>query len=287
MNFKHKDAQIFAPDGIEIKEALSRTTHMAIGAHQDDVEIMAYDGIIECYDSKAKWFSAVVVTDGTGSIRMGSYSNCTDREFKMVRFSEQIQAAKIGKYGSAILLDYPSTEVKSPDSKDIVTELSDVISAASPDIMYIHNLTDKHLTHVGVAVKTILAIRSLPKEKRPSSLFGCEVWRSLDWMNDNDKTVFDVDRNTTLAKKLLSVYESQISGAKKYDKAALARRLANSTFFESIKMDSSKALSFAMDLTPLIKDDMLDISSYAVSYIESFKNEVLENIYKVTKENPK
>ena len=205
----------------------------------------------------------------------------------MVRFSEQKEAAKLGKYGSVILLDYPSSEVKAADNKDIISELYAIIKAASPDIMYIHNLADKHITHVAAAIKTIHAIRLLPKDHRPKRLYGCEVWRSLDWMNDTDKTVFDVDKNKTLARKLLTVYESQISGAKKYDKAAIARRLANSTFFESVKMDSSKALSFAMDLTPLIENDSLDIAEHVNKYIESFKDEVLGNIYKLTGEKIK
>lgn len=41
-------AQINVPDGIRIDDALARTTHLAVGAHQDDIPIMAYHGILEC-----------------------------------------------------------------------------------------------------------------------------------------------------------------------------------------------------------------------------------------------
>ncbi|HBE79656.1 MAG TPA: PIG-L family deacetylase, partial [Firmicutes bacterium] len=43
MQFKKPGAEIFIPDGTADKEALARTTIMAISAHQDDIELMAYD----------------------------------------------------------------------------------------------------------------------------------------------------------------------------------------------------------------------------------------------------
>ena len=33
---------IYIPDGTEEKKAITRTTHLAISAHQDDIEFMAY-----------------------------------------------------------------------------------------------------------------------------------------------------------------------------------------------------------------------------------------------------
>ena len=37
--------------------AVAKTTHMAIGAHQDDIEIMAYHGVLECFGrtTSASW----------------------------------------------------------------------------------------------------------------------------------------------------------------------------------------------------------------------------------------
>ena len=45
MDFHNPAADLFVPDGLEMPAALSRTTHLAIAAHQDDLEIMAYHGI--------------------------------------------------------------------------------------------------------------------------------------------------------------------------------------------------------------------------------------------------
>ena len=47
--FKLETAELFVPDGLSPTDALARTTHMAVGAHQDDLEIMAYDGILQCF----------------------------------------------------------------------------------------------------------------------------------------------------------------------------------------------------------------------------------------------
>ena len=105
-------ADILVPDGRSISEALARTTHLAIGAHQDDLEFMAYHGISECYEADDKWFLGIVVTNGAGSVRTGKYHNFTDQQICEVRREEQRAAAKIGKYSAVIQLGYSSDEVR-------------------------------------------------------------------------------------------------------------------------------------------------------------------------------
>ena len=67
MQFHNADADIFVPDSLDPDPALARTTHLCIAAHQDDIEIMAYHGIAQCFAQKDKWFGGVVVTNGAGS----------------------------------------------------------------------------------------------------------------------------------------------------------------------------------------------------------------------------
>ena len=74
---------IYIPDGTEEKKAIVRTTHLAISAHQDDIEFMAYAPIAECFGKADKWFSGIVVTDGAGSPRSGLYADYTDEEMKV------------------------------------------------------------------------------------------------------------------------------------------------------------------------------------------------------------
>ena len=102
MNFKLKSAQLYIPDGLPQAEALARTTHMGIGAHQDDLEIMAIDGILKCFQQDDKWFTGVVVTDGRGSPRSGLYANYSDDQMQQVRVKEQIKAAVVGVSHNAL-----------------------------------------------------------------------------------------------------------------------------------------------------------------------------------------
>ncbi len=281
MKLFNSSVEIFVPDGTEIEVAIKRTTHMAIGAHQDDLEIMAYHGIEACFQSEDLFFFGCVVTNGAGSARGSIYQNFTDEEMIKVRREEQIKAAQMGKYGALASLGYPSREVNAQNQPGIVEELTDLIRLAQPRILYTHNLADKHDTHIGVVTKVIKAIRMLPKELRPKQVYGCEVWRNLDWLNDEEKIFLNVSGHPNLALSLIEVFESQIIGGKRYDLGIIGRRLSNATFNASHKIDETSALTYAMDLTPLIEDDLLDIRDYVTKYIDQFKQSVLDKINKI------
>ncbi len=280
MKFRNISAEFFVPDGRSVEQSLKRTTHMGIGAHQDDLEIMAYHGILECFMNDEKGFLGVTVTNGSGSPRDGVYASYTDDDMQEVRKEEQKKAAVVGGYSGMVLLDYPSSTLKDQKNQDVKNDLKTLISAAKPSYIYIHNLADKHDTHVAVAVRTIQALRELPKECHPQKLYGCEVWRSLDWVPDEDKVVFDVAAHENLATALSSVFDSQICGGKRYDLATMGRRRANATYLEAHGTDVTTATIFAMDLTPLIKDAKLGIAEYVVNYINKFNQDVSTKIKK-------
>jgi LmbE family N-acetylglucosaminyl deacetylase len=274
VDLKDPHAEIYIPDSIEIDAALLRTTHLAIGAHQDDIEILAVDGILECFQKTDRWFTGVVVTNGSGSPRSGVYAHYTDTQMMHVRMQEQKKAAEIGEYAAQILLNYPSSTIKDPTDADSVTDLVKILHATKPEVIYTHNLADKHPTHVGVVVKVIQALRQLPTSLHPTKFFGCEVWRGLDWMNDEDKVALDCSEKQNLQMTLVGVFDSQISGGKRYDLATMGRRTANATYFASHGVDESKGLIFAMNLLPLIENPQLDIKSYTLACIENFKQNV-------------
>lgn len=270
---------IYIPDGSEEKKAIARTTHLAISAHQDDIEFMAYAPIAECFGKADKWFSGVVVTDGAGSPRSGLYAEYTDDEMKEVRIVEQKKAAAVGEYSFQMLLGYPSKDVKDAKNTAIVEELAEIIREAKPKYLYTHNLADKHETHVATAMKVIAALRTLKEEERPEKVYGCEVWRDLDWVNDEEKVYMDCGPHPNLMRCLSAVFDSQIVGGKRYDLAAEGRRLANATFSASHACDTYTALNYAMDLTPLMDKDT-DIAEYITGYIERFKKAVDQSIRK-------
>jgi len=274
LKFHNSTADAFIPDGQPLEAALARITHLGIGAHQDDLEFMAFHGIAACYDNGFEWFGGITCTNGAGSARTGAFAGFTDAQIMAVRKKEQQKAATLGHYAAMIQLAYPSAQVKDAADRCLREDLNALIEAADPRVIYTHNPADKHDTHVAVAVNVIEAIRSLPARKRPEAVHGCEVWRDLDWLPDTEKVVHDVSGHDSLSATLGGVFDSQIAGGKRYDLAVLGRRRANATFLESHSVDRSDAVSFAMDLTPLVRDDALDIAGYVTAYIDRFKSDV-------------
>src|SRR4030043_396570 len=105
MRFHLSTAEIFVPDGSSIEQALRRTTHLAVSAHQDDIEIMAAAPILQCFQNEDLWFTGVVMTDGRGSPRDDLYKDYTDEAMRKVRFKEQRKAAIVGEYAAQVMLD--------------------------------------------------------------------------------------------------------------------------------------------------------------------------------------
>lgn len=280
MQFTNPTAEIYVPDATPLPDAIARTTHIAIAAHQDDIEIMAYRGIVECFGVDDRWFTGVVVTNGAGSPRDDLYASCSDEQMQKVRRVEQIKAAFVGEYAAQALLNFTSAAVKDGENHEVVADIHKLLKTAKPEVVYTHNLADKHDTHVGVALKTIQAVREMDAADRPRKVYGCEVWRDLDWMIEDDKVGFDVSAHPNIAAALLGVFDSQICGGKRYDLATAGRRAAHATYFASHGTDKVSALSFAMDLTPLALDPNLDVAEFALAYIDRFRDEVSERLRK-------
>ena len=253
--------------------------YLCICAHQDDCEIMAIDGILKGYYSRKYSFALVETSDGGGSARTGEFKDYTDEMMKEVRIKEQEEASEIGRYHSLYMLNYSSKEIKDKDNKDIEEEYIKIIKELHPQVIYTHSILDKHPTHIGVVLKVISALRRLPKEDQPKVVYGCEVWRGLDWISDDRKIGFDVSRNEKLQKKILNVFKSQIAGGKAYTKASIGRRYQNATYFQSHSVDSYKMISYAIDLTPLMKKANLSIKEFALSFVKDLEKEVSELVY--------
>jgi len=181
-----------------------------------------------------------------------------------------------------VFLDYPSKEIKSAAEVAPREDLKALIAACGAETIYLHNLCDKHDTHVGVALRTIAAIRELQAEQRPKKLYGCEVWRDLDWLVDTDKVVFNCDGHENLASALLGVFDSQIAGGKRYDLATMGRRRAHATYHQSHSVDAAQLINFGMDLTPLVNDASIDPLEYACCHIQRFEKDVRARIGKLS-----
>ena len=273
MHFHNPTVDVLVPDGATLDAALARTTHLGIGAHQDDLEIAMIHGPMECFGRADRWFTGVTCTDGAGSARSGLYANYTDDDMKKVRQQEQRAAAYVGRYSAVLQLGYTSKQVRTPGDSSLENDLIQILKAARPEVVYTHNAADKHATHLGIVSAAIRAMKRLPAAERPKKVYGCEAWRGLDWLPDNRKVVLDISQHGNLVAAMLGMFDSQIAGGKRYDLAAVCRFRANATFLESHAVDKTEMAMYAMDLTPVVHDDKLDLGAYVTGLIDEFRQQ--------------
>lgn len=275
----HAKVDLFIPDHVSAPEAQARTSHLGIGAHQDDLEFMAFHGIATCYEQEGAWFSGITCTDGGGSARSGVFANKTDLEMQRIRADEQRCAAEIGQYSYVAQLGFESATIKDPAARGkLVDQLEQHLIYTQPEVLYTHNPADKHATHVAVFYAVIEALLRIPPYSRPKKVYGCEVWRDLDWLEPEDKMALDVSTYPELAEKLNACFASQIAGGKDYGKAVMGRRRANATFYDSHLIDTLDQLWFAMDLTPLIEDDAPTVKEFVEAKLGRFRKSVMDQL---------
>jgi LmbE family N-acetylglucosaminyl deacetylase len=234
---------------------------------------MAFHGICACHGRDELWFGGVVCTNGSGSARQGKFAGLSDVEMVETRRKEQIAAAEMGEYSAMLQLGYSSAEVKNSADGRLRADLMTILAKVQPEVIYTHNLADKHPTHLSVVREVIAAARSLPANLRPRKMIGCEGWRDLDWLPDDDKVLMDVSGNDKLFRSLASCFSSQIEGGKRYDLAVEGRRSAQATFFDPHRADAAQRLIFGMDLTPLLEDESSDPADYLDALLAKFCQE--------------
>jgi LmbE family N-acetylglucosaminyl deacetylase len=272
----------FVPDCKNENVALQRTTALCIAAHQDDIEIMAFSAIAECFGSEEKWFTGVTVTNGAGSVRIGKYANYSNEQIIKIREVEQNTAASVGRYSAQIQLGFTSSEVKDSLNDAVINEIVKVIRQCRPEVIYTHNLADEHDTHVAVALRTIVALRNLSDDEKPKKVYGMEIWRSLDWLCKKDKVVFDASAHPNIAEASLGVYDSQIMGGKRYDVAIIGRRAANATFLESHRVDEMTQAIYSIELTELMNNNEPPFE-FIKEKIKAFEKDVENRLEKLSK----
>ena len=77
-----------------------------------------------------------------------------------------------------------------------------------------------------------------------------------------------VSERSNVAMSLVGLFDSQVSGGKRYDLATEGRRRAHATYHASHGTDVETALTFAMDLTPLIENPALPLTGYILGFID-------------------
>lgn len=269
MRLNRPQANVYVPDGVPPEEALDRTTHLAIGAHPDDLEFMSWHPILECFDNPDRWFTGVTVTDGRSCPRAGLYQAFSDEQMAEVRHREQRSAAMLGHYSAVVSLMYSEQgpEIGGPELDVIVDDLVTVLEATRPDHVWTHNPADRHDHHVAIVTAAVRALRRACF--RPSVFYGCEVWGSLDWLPQGHKHTFDVSSHRNLTAALMGVYDSQIAGGKRYDLATSGRKWGNATYNDPYRPDQSVSLELAMDLGPLLDDPQMTLRAYVGGLVQT------------------
>ncbi|WP_442889544.1 PIG-L deacetylase family protein [Congregicoccus parvus] len=270
----HPSADVFVPDGVPLDRALARTTHLAIGAHADDLEFFAWHGISACLDRDDRWFTGIVVTDGGGSPRAGAYADWTDARMIEERRAEQREAARIGRYSAMIQLGLPSAVVKDARDTRAERDLEHILRWVRPQVAYLHNPADRHDSHVAVLLRSLRALRAMPVEARPPTVYGCEVWRDLDWAVRSDRIELPAGDRPELQAELAAVFRTQIAGGKRYDLAVPARRVAHATFGDSHSVDGVGGVTLAVDLAPLVHDPEADPLAFALAMVDRLATDV-------------
>lgn len=279
MKFSRPEASLYAPARQDPVAGLDATTHLGIGAHADDLEILAFPGISACYRHPSNRFSGVIVTDGAGSPRSGSFANTSDSEMVVIRREEQHRAADLGHYASVVQLGYPSQEIKKADRSKLIADLVQILKTAQPQILYLHNPVDRHETHLAVLLACMEALKQIPENSRPREIYGCEVWCDLDWVPASRILRLPCSAAEDFGPSLLRCFASQVEGGKRYDLAAQGRRRAQATFGEAHTPDQADEVVLALDLKPLLNPGA-SLSKFVSSLTEEFRAEAISRVQK-------
>ncbi len=253
------------------------TNLLAIASHHDDIELMAMDGVLKAYGSKKYAFYACVVGDASNCNKIGKYADCSDKELMETRNQEQARASQIGEYEDLILLKKSQSDIEDLDNTTIVKELQKIILDINPDVVYTHNIFDRNLSHVRLALKVIEAILALPEESRPRLLYGCEIFRSLDWLPERYRVNFDISDNKEIQSRLIGVYDTMAEHSQNFAKAVVGRKLSNATFLGDKMGEEDKMLWFGLNLTPVISKG-IPLKDYVIKILNDYNKEMLDNI---------
>lgn len=261
---------------LPISAACKDAGYLAIAAHKDDVELMAIDGIIKGREGAG--FAAIVLTDGGGCPRGAGYEDVSYEDMAELRTAEQKRAAEAGGYSALYLLEKASDEIKRADPA-LIEEIASILREfPNSKALYLHNPFDRHPTHVAACLAAIEAVRSLDEEEKPEKIYGCEVWRGLDWLPSEYKIAFDLSGYDELSRELMACFPSQ-NAATRYDGAVIERRRANAAFNESHECDKALSLGFAIDLTPL-KNKGESVKEFAQKILSEFSRETMKLLEK-------
>jgi LmbE family N-acetylglucosaminyl deacetylase len=267
----------FNLDHVSYEDMISRSTHIGIAAHHDDLEIMAFHAISQCFESQDLSFLGIILTDGANSPRTNEYRNTRNSEMIELRKKEQIEACRRGKYGGIIFLNLTSDQVKKNDPR-LRQNLKQIVRLAKPLEIILHNPFDFHPTHRASFFYTLETLESFQPSIEKSTIIASEVWGSLEWLPKQYRIIMDTSGSKNLAHDLLSCFSSQIQGGKNYLEATLGRRISNATFHHFDATDERYSMNFGLNMNLYFKAHPQKIKDFLEDILETHKNQTLDEL---------
>lgn len=248
-----------------------------MGAHPDDVEIMAFPAILNGIKDESPSFGAVVCTKGDRAPLGASAAPGSREALPRLREEEQRQAAAIGKYAVVAQLGESSERVRS-GACEFLFGLRSLLGCCRPSVIYTHAPTDRHPTHIAVCAAVLRLLRDLPPHERPQALMGCEVWGSSDWVPERRKVAAVFDDGAGLSSELIGQFRSQLGSGKNYEDAVRGRWSANSVFNRYDRIEERPFLSWMIDMSPLLRDERVTLREFVQKLVQEFGEEVLSRL---------
>lgn len=174
------------------------------------------------------------------------------------------KAAHFGDYSAMLQFAHPSSAMKEPRNTAVQADLDAIFALTEPEVVSPHQAAEKHDPHVALRAHAMAALRALPAAARPNCVPSCEVWRDPDWLLDSDQQPLDESAQSNLAAALVGIFDSQITGGKRYELAAAGRRLANATY--------------ATDLRPLVNDPKLSVHDHTRQFAGRRRGDIAERL---------
>jgi LmbE family N-acetylglucosaminyl deacetylase len=256
---------VFCPYERSFQTALSMTTEVGIAAHPDDLELSMFPGITACFRDEDRWFTGIVCTNGIGCPILPRYAEFSKSDFIRLRWQEQCHAANYGNYAAVIGL-------KAEDSpyfrgETVVDQITGYLELARPETVYTHDPADGHPHHIQVCQAVVDAVRRLPEAIRPKYVYGCEGWRSMDWIPPDLRACFDVSGHEELGASLIQVYATQDAGLLE---GFVLRRRVNAAIVSQVTGVPLTSVINAVDLRPLIRDEKQDVLTFTAGLVGRF-----------------
>jgi LmbE family N-acetylglucosaminyl deacetylase len=257
------------------EEDLSLGTHLAIGAHPDDLEIMAGPLIEECLEDARKKLVGVVCTHGVSDSFLSENSKPLISKKIDVRRTEQLKAAELGGYFAVVQLGHSSGAVKDTSFSLLKEQLTALINTIKPQTVYTHNPFDRHQTHRAIFRNVFETLKD--SHYSPEEFLGCEVWRGLDWIDSEKKRALSI-KNPAFIEKLISCFSSQQDSQRDYALGLRSRLKANQTFNDAYNFLESDHILYALDLKHLLeKKTQVKLSHALAEFIDPLLAELIKD----------